>query len=71
MHIIYQANNSLEAHIVAGMLNAHGIEAFTGGDHLQGGVGELATQGFATVLVAEEDIDAAKVVLREYDESVS
>ena len=67
MMIIYQASNSIEAHIVAGMLKAHGINAYTSGDYLQGGVGEIATQGFAHVLVAEADRDAAQQLISAYE----
>ena len=69
MKIVYSANNSLEANIVAGMLRANGIEAATSGDFLQGGVGELAAQGFAQVLVADVDFDQAKQLVKEYDDS--
>lgn len=67
MIIIYHANHSIEAHIVAGMLRAHGIDAFTSGDYLQGIAGEIGAQGFSHVMVAEADRDAAQQVISEYE----
>ena len=67
MKIIYRANDIIEAHIVAGLLKAHDIEAFVGGHYLQGGVGELIPFGFATVSVKDENIDAAELLMAEYD----
>jgi hypothetical protein len=66
MKIIYQAADILEAHIVSGMLGARGIESHVGGHYLQGAIGDLAPLGFATVAVADEDIDAALAVIAEY-----
>jgi len=67
MKIVYRAKDILEAHIVAGMLRAEGIEAHVGGHYLQGGVGDLAPMDFATVLVSEPDVDGALVLVREYE----
>lgn len=67
MKIIYRANDIIEAHIVAGLLKSHDIEAFVGGHYLQGGVGELVPFGFATVSVTDNDISAAEVLMAAYD----
>jgi hypothetical protein len=67
MKIIYRANDIIEAHIVAGLLQAHDIQAFVGGHYLQGGVGELVAFGFATVSVIDDDISAAENLMTEYD----
>jgi hypothetical protein len=64
---VYDASDITEAHIVRGMLEAHGIGAYVGGHYLQGGIGELAVQGFASVLVAEEQAAAAREVIRAYE----
>ena len=66
MKLVYNANDIMEAHIVAGMLHSRGMEAFVGGHYLQGGVGELATTGFATVSVMEDDLEEAKKVVDLY-----
>ncbi len=67
MKIVYRAGDIIEAHIVAGMLRANAIEAYAGGHYLQGGIGDLAPAGFANVLVNDEDVDNAAVVIREYE----
>ena len=69
MKLIYRASDINEANIVAGMLRANGIEAHVGGYYLQGGVGDLAAQDFANVHVADEDLDAARSLITEYDNS--
>ena len=68
MKTIYKAGSITEAHIVAGMLEAHGIQSHVGGHHLQGGVGEVATIDFARVWVTEEDYEAAQPVIAEYEQ---
>ena len=67
MKRIYKALNITEAHIVAGMLEAHGIEVFVGGSFLQGGVGELAPLDIANVQVHEKDIELANELIAEYE----
>jgi hypothetical protein len=64
---IYNAGDIIEAHIVRGLLEAEGIEAYVGGHYLQGGVGELATQDFATIHVIDEHADRAKQIIRDYE----
>ena len=54
MEIVYKAGNIIEAHIVAGMLNACEIPTYVGGHFLQGAVGDLSPNGFANVFVASE-----------------
>lgn len=67
MKLIYKAGNITEAHIVSGLLNSHGIKTHVGGYYLQGGVGELAAFDFAHVHVEDEDIQAAKSIIAEYE----
>ncbi|MCL7744302.1 DUF2007 domain-containing protein [Guyparkeria hydrothermalis] len=68
MKTIYRATDILEAHIVAGMLNAEGIEAEVAGFYQQGAVGELAPQDFARVmLVDERDTARAEQVIASYE----
>lgn len=69
MKIVYRASDIIEAHIVAGMLRAHGIEPHVGGHYLQGAVGDLAMDGFANVMVDEDDHEAASRLVQEYDAS--
>ena len=67
MIIIYKAGDISEAHIVAGMLNARGIEAFVGGHYLQGGIGDLPAMNLIDVRVADQDVAAAREAIQEYE----
>ena len=64
---IYNAKDITEAHIIKGLLQTYGIEAYVGGQYLQGGVGDLAAMDFATVSVADEMADAATELLIKYE----
>lgn len=70
MQIVYRSRDIAEAHIVAGMLQADGIQAFVGGHYLQGGIGELGTADFAVVRVNDADVAAARQRVSQYDASV-
>jgi hypothetical protein len=69
MKKIYDAANITEAHIVRGMLEAHGIQAHVTGHYLQGGIGELAVEGFVSVLVNEEEEARARELIIDYERS--
>lgn len=69
MKIIFRANDILEAHIIAGMLNSQGIETYVGGHYLQGAVGDLAALGFANVFVADEQVELAEQLLQDYQQA--
>lgn len=64
---VYRAANITEAHIVKGMLEARGIQAFVEGQYLQGGIGELATMDFASVSVNDDDVQQAREIIAEYE----
>ena len=64
---IYNARDTTEAHIIRGMLEAHGIEAHVDGFYLQGGIGELAAHDFASVSVSNNDADQARELVEAYD----
>lgn len=66
MKTVYLAQNSIDAHLVRGLLESHGINAIVTGDFLQGGIGELPAFGTVDVKVAEDDVAAARAVIREY-----
>lgn len=67
MDIVFKAGNIIEAHIVAGMLNACNIRTYVGGHFLQGAVGDLCPTGFANVFVAQEDFEDAAALVAEYE----
>ncbi|EHR41987.1 MULTISPECIES: DUF2007 domain-containing protein [Alishewanella] len=69
MKIIFRANDILEAHIIAGMLNSQGIDTYVGGHYLQGAVGDLAALGFANVFVADEQAEQAEQLLQDYQQA--
>lgn len=64
---VYRAANITEAHIVKGMLEANGIDAYVDGFYLQGGIGELATMDFASVSVDEENEQKARDIIGDYE----
>ncbi|KEF30985.1 hypothetical protein D777_02138 [Marinobacter nitratireducens] len=67
MQIAYRARDITEAHIVAGLLEANGIESFVGGHYLQGAMGEIGAAGFTNVHVADEDLYRARELVKEYE----
>ena len=64
---IYNARDTTEAHIVRGMLDAHGIEAYVNGFYLQGGIGELASHDYASVSVPDDKSTQARKLIEEYE----
>lgn len=67
MQLIFRASNILEAHIVAGLLDAHGLATHVGGHYLQGAVGDLPASDFAHVFVNDEDVEAAEKLITDYE----
>lgn len=66
MKIIFKANDILEAHIVAGMLQSYGIATHVGGHYLQGAVGDLAPMGIANIFVQDNQVEEAEQLVAEY-----
>jgi len=64
---VFDAGNITEAHIVRGMLQAHGIDAHVGGHYLQGAIGELPVQGFACVMVPAGQASMARELIEAYE----
>lgn len=65
--VAYDASSNIEAHLVMHQLQQAGIEARIEGEYLQGGVGELAAAGNLRVMVDEEDLEEAKLVVAEWE----
>lgn len=65
MYRVYQAINSIDAHLVKHALEAEGIPAFVLGEALMGGAGELLAGGFIEVRVPEAFRNEAEALLRE------
>lgn len=67
MQIAYRARDIAEAHIVAGMLHAQGIESHVGGHYLQGAMGEIGAAGFTNVHVEDDDYPKARDLIAQYE----
>jgi hypothetical protein len=65
--VAYDASSNIEAHLVMHQLQQAGIEARIEGEYLQGGVGELAAAGNLRVMVNEEDLKEAKLLIAEWE----
>lgn len=68
MMIIYHAANSLDAHMIKGLLAQYEIPAYIQGEFLQGGAGELQA-AFNVVTVSVDNINQpkAKKIIDEWD----
>lgn len=64
---IFSGHTILETHIVAGLLESHGIHTHVSGHYLQGAVGELPATDFAHVLVDEAQEKAALEIIKSYE----
>lgn len=64
---VFTAKNSVEAHIVKGMLEANDILAYVEGEYLQGAIGELAAIDFVFVSVEDENELKALTLVNEYE----
>lgn len=71
MKIAFEASNSIEAHLVLGLLKQANIDGMVSGEYLQGGVGELPVFGLVNVMVRDEDYENAKEVIATWYESSS
>ena len=71
MQRVYQAANSVEAHMVVHMLEQAGMSAHVQGEHLQSGAGELPVGNLVAVAVADEDVTRAREVIREWEARVA
>ncbi|HWK55427.1 MAG TPA: DUF2007 domain-containing protein [Hyphomicrobiales bacterium] len=62
----FEASDIIEAHIVRGMLEAEGLQAWVGGHYLQGAVGEIPAFGTARVQVLDVDLPRARALIEAY-----
>lgn len=67
MLAVYSPASSAEAHMLAHLLEQAGISAHIHGEALQGGVGELPAAGLLQLLVADEDYDAARKLILDWE----
>lgn len=71
MVVAYEAHDSIEAHLLRGLLEQAGISVRILGEDLIGGIGEIPAQGLLRVLVAGEDFDDARAVIARYEDAAS
>lgn len=64
---VYDASNSIEAHMIANMLEQEGIEARVDGEYLQGGIGDLQAIDMIRVMVSEESHPAAQNIIKAFE----
>lgn len=67
VRIVFNAANSLEAHMIKELLNMQGIEAHINGEHLQSGVGELPAINLVKVSVNDNDFAQAKEIIEHWE----
>jgi hypothetical protein len=69
MITVYNAMNSIDAHIIQNLLAQQEIQAFVLGEHLQSGVGEIPALGLVRVTVSDTDYPQAKAIVAEWEAS--
>jgi len=69
MKIVYHAHHALDAYVVKNLLETEGIAAFVQGEHLQGGIGELAAMDLVKVSVNDQDVPNARALIEAWESS--
>ena len=64
---VFKGSDYLQAQLLSGLLEQHGITVFLQGAALQGGLGELPATGHLSIMVEPQDQDAAKSLLTAYE----
>lgn len=67
MKLIYEALNTLEAHMILNLLEQADLSARIDGEYLQGGVGELQAIGVVRVMIDEKDYDQGVAIIQEWE----
>lgn len=67
MKLLYEASNTVEAHMILNLLEQAGLSARIDGEYLQGGVGELQAIGVVRVMVEEPDYPEARKIIDDWD----
>jgi hypothetical protein len=65
--VVFDAANTVEAHMIVHLLQQAGIEGRIDGEHLQGGMGELPAAGNIRVRVSPENVAEARSVISEWE----
>ncbi|MDN3651207.1 DUF2007 domain-containing protein [Thalassotalea ponticola] len=67
MICVFDASNTIQAHLVANLLEQAEIKAYIHGEHLQGGVGELQAVGLVRVLVDNANEQLARELIDHWE----
>lgn len=67
MKTVYEASNTVEAHMILNLLEQVGISGTIIGEYLQGGMGELPASGFISVEVEDQDYLVANKVISDWE----
>jgi len=67
MIVVYEADGSVEAHLMKNMLAQANIESYIHGESLTGGIGDLQTMGLVRVMVDEKDYDIAHEIIQDWE----
>jgi Putative prokaryotic signal transducing protein len=65
MKLLYEASNSLEAHMILNLLEQEGLSGRIDGEYLQGGLGELPATT-VRVIIEESDYSAGMKIIDEW-----
>lgn len=64
---VFRGSDYIQAQLLAGLLEQHGIGVYLQGAALQGALGELPALGHLSIMVDEQDEGAAKSLLSAYE----
>jgi hypothetical protein len=64
---VFRGSDYIEAQLLTGLLRQAGIDVFLQGALLQGGLGELPAMGHLSLLVDEQDLTAAEILIAAYE----
>ena len=67
MKLLYQAANTVEAHMLLHLLEQEHLTARIDGEYLQGGIGDLPAFGLIRIMVAEDDFARANAIVTQWD----
>ncbi len=67
MKLLYEASNTIEAHMILNLLEQSGLSARIDGEYLQGAFGELPITGVIRVMVEENNYADANEIIRKWD----
>lgn len=66
MHLLYKADQSIDAHLLKGLLLQQGIIAQVQGDLLAGATGELPAYGLVHLWVPDDCIEMSQKILQQW-----